>query len=176
MKSNANGDANGEDEMTLIAEELSKDHKLDDLVECDRILQAGGRVDSFKDTQNPLESIGPKRVWLPDQDVPGLAMSRSMGDCVAHSVGVSAEPEVLEFTLGPNDRFVVIGSDGLWEFMTNEEVCEIVLPFYIENQPEAAANKLVREAHLKWKQEEEVVDDITVVVIFLDTQMAYQYY
>ena len=73
--------------MTLIAEELSKDHKLDDEAECDRIIQAGGRVDSFKDTQNPLESIGPKRVWLPDQEVPGLAMSRSMGDCVAHSVG-----------------------------------------------------------------------------------------
>lgn len=71
---------------------------------------------------------------------------------------------------------MVIGSDGLWEFLTNEEVCEMVLPFFIENQPEAAANKLVREAHAKWKQEEEVVDDITVVVIFLDTQMAYSYY
>ena len=59
-------------------------------------------------------------MWLPDQEIPGLAMSRSMGDEVAHSVGVSACPEVLEFTLGPNDRFVVIGSDGLWEFLSNE--------------------------------------------------------
>ena len=99
-----------------------------------------------------------------------------MGDQIAHSVGVSSVPEVLEFTLGPNDRFVVIGSDGLWEFLTNEEVCEMVLPFYIDNQPEAAANRLVREAHAKWKKEEEVVDDITVVVVFLDTQMAYSYY
>ena len=60
-------------------------------------------------------------------------MSRSMGDEVAHSVGVSTEPEVLEFLLGPNDRFVVIGSDGLWEFLSNELVCEMVIPFYIEN-------------------------------------------
>ena len=155
--------------MTLTADELSRDHKLDNDIECERILSNGGRVESFKDTLNPNESIGPRRVWLPDQDIPGLAMSRSMGDQIAHSVGVSSIPEVLEFTLGPNDRFVVIGSDGLWEFLTNEEVCEMVLPFYIENQPEAAANKLVREAHAKWKQEEEVVDDITVVVVFLDT-------
>ena len=162
--------------MVLIADELSKDHKLDNPVECERILNSGGRVESFKDTMNPNETIGPKRVWLPDQDIPGLAMSRSMGDEVAHSVGVSAIPEVLEFMLGPHDRFVVIGSDGLWEFLSNEQVCEIVLPFYIENQPEAAANKLVREAHARWKHEEEVVDDITVVVIFLDTQMAYSYY
>ena len=50
----------------LIADELSKDHKLDDPVECDRVLNSGGRVESFKDTQNPNETIGPKRVWLLD--------------------------------------------------------------------------------------------------------------
>jgi serine/threonine protein phosphatase PrpC len=119
--------------MELIADVLSNDHKLNIETECERIIESGGRVQSFKDTQNPNESIGPRRVWLPDQEIPGLAMSRSMGDEVAHSVGVSAVPEVLEFTLGVSDRFVVIGSDGLWEFLTNEQVCEIVLPFYIEN-------------------------------------------
>ena len=55
-----------EDAMTLQAIELSKDHKLDDPQESDRILQAGGRVESFKDTMNPNESVGPRRVWLPD--------------------------------------------------------------------------------------------------------------
>jgi len=36
---------------------------------------------------------GPLRVWS-NQLVPGLAMSRSMGDEVAHSVGVSSIPEI----------------------------------------------------------------------------------
>ena len=36
--------------------------------------------------------MGPARVWLKDLDVPGLAMSRSLGDYVAQSVGVSPEP------------------------------------------------------------------------------------
>lgn len=49
-------------------------------------------------------------------------MSRSMGDGIAHSVGVSAEPEVLSFTLSINDKFVVIASDGVWEFLSNEDV------------------------------------------------------
>ena len=96
-------------------------------------------------------------------------MSRSLGDQVAHSVGVSELPEVLEYNLGPNDKFAVVASDGLWEFLENEKICEIVLPYYTQNQPEAAANALVREAHQKWKEEEEVVDDITVVVIFFET-------
>lgn len=32
---------------------------------------------------------GPPRVWLPDVDLPGLAMSRSIGDRIAHTVGTS---------------------------------------------------------------------------------------
>lgn len=38
------------------------------------------------------EPIGPARVWLKHDNVPGLAMARSMGDSVAGSVGVIAEP------------------------------------------------------------------------------------
>ena len=55
-----------EDSMELIADVLSNDHKLNIETECERILESGGRVESFKDTQNPNESIGPRRVWLPD--------------------------------------------------------------------------------------------------------------
>ena len=57
-------------------------------------------------------------------------MSRSFGDKIAHSVGVSAEPEVKESILGPLDKFIVIASDGVWEFLSNEDVAGIVWPYY----------------------------------------------
>jgi hypothetical protein len=38
--------------------------------------------------------FGPKRVWLKHKQVPGLAMTRSLGDLVAKSVGVTYEPEI----------------------------------------------------------------------------------
>jgi serine/threonine protein phosphatase PrpC len=69
-------------------------------------------------------------VWLKDEEMPGLAMSRSFGDRVAHSVGVSHEAEVEEFTLSLQDKFVVIASDGVWEFLTNEDVAHIIYPYY----------------------------------------------
>ena len=100
-------------------------------------------------------------------------MSRSFGDGVAHSVGVSAEAETREFTLGLNDKYVVIASDGVWEFLSNEDVALIVYPYFEQNAPEAAANALVKAAFKKWKQEEEVIDDITCVIIFLEVSMAY---
>jgi hypothetical protein len=40
------------------------------------------------------EPCGPARVWLKEEDLPGLAMSRSIGDLVAASVGVTWEPEI----------------------------------------------------------------------------------
>lgn len=45
---------------------------------------------------------GPARVWLGHMDVPGLAMSRSLGDAVAHSAGVSSEPEFFEHIFNQN--------------------------------------------------------------------------
>ena len=50
----------------------------------------GGRVDSFRDQDN--NPIGPLRVWLKNEDIPGLAMTRSFGDEVASRVGVICEP------------------------------------------------------------------------------------
>jgi|TARA_B110000285_G_scaffold227968_1_gene290163 serine/threonine protein phosphatase PrpC len=83
-------------------------------------------------------------VWVKGESFPGLAMSRSLGDAVAHTVGVSSIPEVKSFLVGVDDKFIVIGSDGVWEFLTNENIAEIVFPFYKLNQPETAANEIVR--------------------------------
>ncbi len=75
------------------------DHKPDLPEEAERILKKGGRIDAFRDYYNNGEPIGPMRVWVQYDEIPGLAMSRSMGDRVAQSVGVTAEPEIKEFTL-----------------------------------------------------------------------------
>jgi len=72
------------------AHALSNDHKPRAPGEYERILKAGGRVEPFK---NPTgEFLGPDRVWLKTENVPGLAMSRSFGDLIAKKAGVIAEP------------------------------------------------------------------------------------
>lgn len=117
----------------MVAVPLSIDHKPELPEEEKRILEQGGRIDSFHDIENDNEPLGPQRVWLPDQEIPGLAMSRSLGDMVAHSVGVSSVPEVQTFMIGSDDKFIIIGSDGVWEFLTNDQVAMMVLPFYKSN-------------------------------------------
>jgi hypothetical protein len=73
--------------------------------------------------------------------------------------------------LSPEDKFIIIASDGVWEFMENDMVAKIVAPFYEKGSPEAAANAiggyfygynhLVKEAYKQWRKQEEVIDDIT---------------
>jgi serine/threonine protein phosphatase PrpC len=97
-------------------------------------------------------------------------MSRSLGDRAAHQAGVSYEPEIDEFTLTSKDKILVLASDGVWEFLSNEVVTDIVTPFFggKNDAPEDAANALVNASYQSWKDEEDVVDDITCVIIFLD--------
>ena len=109
----------------------------------------GGRVDSYRDHAG--NKVGPERVWLKDEDLPGLAMSRSFGDLVACQVGVNAIPECREVTLTSDDKVIVLASDGVWEFMSNEEVANVVYPFFLQKNAEKAAETLVRTAFKRWK-------------------------
>jgi len=43
----------------------------------------------------------------------------------------------------------------------------MIAPFYMKNQLEAACEKVIKEATNRWKQEDEVVDDITCIIISL---------
>jgi serine/threonine protein phosphatase PrpC len=91
-----------------------------------------------------------------------LFVDRSLGDVVAHSAGVISEPEFTEFTLdSKTDKFLVVATDGLWEFIDNQQTLEIV-----EGQigPAQAVDTLVTEAGTRWMQEEQVIDDTTVIV------------
>lgn len=56
-----------------------------------------------------------------EEDVPGLAMSRSLGDMLAESLGVIATPDIKYYQRDSDrDRAVVLCSDGVSEFMSNE--------------------------------------------------------
>ena len=85
-----NSPSGGKQSNYWVATPISRDHKPDDDYETKRIIKCGGRIDSFRDCDD--QPVGPSRVWLQDENIPGLAMSRSFGDKVAASVGVISEP------------------------------------------------------------------------------------
>lgn len=89
---------------------------------------------------------------------------------MAARVGVNAIPEIKEFTLTPDDKIIVLASDGVWEFLENQDVANIVYPYFLQKNAEGAAESLVRAAFKRWKREESVIDDITCIIVFLDVK------
>mmetsp|Transcript_14100 Transcript_14100/g.23485 ORF Transcript_14100/g.23485 Transcript_14100/m.23485 type:complete len:362 (+) Transcript_14100:85-1170(+) len=149
---------------TVVATNLTIDHKPDLPAEKARIEGKGGRVFAVEYDDGV---DGPARVWLGHMDVPGLAMSRSLGDAVAHTAGVSSEPEFFEYDFNPDGRedlILVMASDGLWEFMSDQEVMDLA---YSTTEPRFAVDRLISESNERWMREEQVIDDTTVCVAFL---------
>ena len=143
--------------------QLSRDHKPEVKDEYERIMASNGRVERAPANA----SIGPFRVWLKNENLPGLAMSRSIGDFVAEKVGVICEPEITVYKLSEtNCKSIILASDGVWEFTSNERVKSIVWDYYNSNNPEGAANAIKDYASKMWSANGDMADDITVIVLF----------
>jgi serine/threonine protein phosphatase PrpC len=147
---------------TLSAKSLSRDHKPDDADERNRIIKCGGYV-----SDPPAPGLS-ARVWLDkSHTIIGLAMARSLGDYAVKTVGVIPTPEITTFELVPEDKFIIMGSDGVWEFITSQEAVDIVQR-HISKGADIACEKLIQTAANRWQEEEgDYRDDITALVITL---------
>ena len=144
--------------------ELSIDQKPDLPLEKARIYKMGGIVDQMLDGKGKRN--GPFRVWAGRQNYPGLAMSRCLGDLKGKKYGLISEPEIIEYKLNNKTKYMVICSDGVWEFLKNEDVMNIGNNFYINNNIDDFIKEIMKTSHFLWKKEDIVRDDITVVVVF----------
>ena len=106
--------------------ELSFDHKPDNTIEKTRIQKAGGFIIEGRVNGN-------------------LNLSRAIGDLEykkntslkPQEQLISAYPDVTRRPIKPEDNFIVMGCDGVWEILTAEEICTI-----IENKIKAPNAKL----------------------------------
>jgi len=111
------------------------------------------------------EGGDPPRIWSPHGDYPGTAFTRSLGDAIAEELGVFSEPEMITRTIDKNDRMIVIASDGVFEFLTNQSVVDMCCKF---TDPLEACRNVVSESYELWLQYELRTDDITMIAIFVD--------
>lgn len=95
--------------------EMSLDHKPDLEVEKNRINKAGGYISDGRVNGN-------------------LNLSRAIGDLDYKKDGtlsqkeqlIIAFPDIKKRELTPDDEFLILGCDGIWESLTNQEIVEFV--------------------------------------------------
>ncbi|XP_063531053.1 uncharacterized protein LOC134742054 isoform X3 [Cydia strobilella] len=122
--------ANAGDSRCIICREgkaidMSIDHKPEDAPELERITKAGGKV------SNDGRING------------GLNLSRAIGDhsykqnkeLDAKEQMITALPDVKTLTIDPiKDQFMVLACDGIWNFMSSQDVCDFILPRLAEGR------------------------------------------
>lgn len=162
----------------VVARQLTTDHTPRVEAERDRVVKAGGviltvdQIDGVKDKD--IQAWGPEfgndgdppRVWAPNADWPGTAFTRSLGDRVAKTLGVICVPDITTVDVDPSTMpFVILASDGVWEFISPQQAVEIVAGVA---DPHEAVEKLVETAYQSWMANEPRSDDITAVIVYFD--------
>lgn len=128
---------------------LSFDHKPNNEHEYNRIIKTNG--------------------FVQNQRLNGrLAVSRAIGDNMFKDLDINkspliSTPEILEFILSKNDKFIVIACDGLWDVMTNEEVKNYINNIYNKFDLNTIAKKIVEHAIYNLHSS----DNVTVFIVNL---------
>jgi len=146
----------GKPEDVVEAHDLTEDHAAaKNVAERQRVLKAGGKISSFG---------GSERVLSPDGNC-ALCPTRSVGDCEFGRDVVICTPEVVQHKLSPADRYVVVASDGLWEFV---EAQAVMLELNHCKDISGACLNLVDYSQATWFSTcGGYCDDITVVAVEL---------
>ncbi|EEF49923.1 probable protein phosphatase 2C 34 [Ricinus communis] len=147
------------DDGNLVSVQLTIDFKPNLPQEAERIIQCNGRVFCLNDEP------GVHRIWLPDQESPGLAMSRAFGDYCVKDFGLISVPEVTQRHITSSDQFVVLATDGVWDVISNQEAVQIVSS---ASDRAKAAKCLVESAVHAWKRKRKgiAMDDISAICLF----------
>jgi len=124
------------------AQRISYDHRPIDRTERARIRDLGGYVT----TENRVNGI--------------LQVSRSFGDFHLAPF-ISVEPNVNEYELTGDEEFIVLASDGVWDWISDQDAVDIINS---ETDKEAAAARLRDYSYLLGSQ-----DNIAVVVAYFRT-------
>ena len=165
-------------ENRLDAEQLTFDHRPGS--ERARLENAGGRVAARRGGTRGDAEIGPERLFLRDARLPGILLSRSLGDEVASSVGCFAVPEIARREVRKRDRALILASDGVWDAVDNEQVATALERTAAEireasrcdgigERPEKIVARTTRDAALAgWARRGELADNVGVVAVMLD--------
>jgi len=171
-----------------IGEKISKDHRPDVSSERERIIKEGGQV---------LDYAGTARVFLKDTSgvdallekskrsrddmilvterldlLPGLSLSRAIGDELGKLGGISANPEIFSCELKAPYIGALLASDGLWDAFDDPQDAIDLLHRYVTAEKltrEEALHNISRHCRSVYLSNGKSVDDITILWIAIET-------
>ena len=118
---------------------LTQDHKPESDKESQRIFKNGGKVVSKSGVPRvvwnrpKMGHKGPVRRSTPIDEIPFLAVARSLGDLWSYNSEndtfvVSPEPDTFCYTIDiTKERCLILGTDGAWNMLTGSQVISLIM-------------------------------------------------
>eukprot|EP00347_Sterkiella_histriomuscorum_P020447 403337771 len=146
------------------------DHKPCEYQENVRIQKMKGEVKQSY-SQKTGKYQGAHRVWIQYKDFPGLAMSRSIGDKLAHTVGVIPTPDVTIQKINREyyEYVIVSASYGIWDAMKTKEVRDYIKINRFQSKLQVLCKNIAINSRDRWLEWDHItVDDITIQIVELN--------
>ena len=129
-----------------------------------RILENGGEM---------KENNGMLMIYTKNDKCLGIDISRSLGDIFGHEIGVSCEPDVFEKELNNEDCFIVIGNNGIWNIMKNNEIMEFIFNKMENHDKSECSRLLIEECRKKWEEKNLIenkfdIEDLACIIDFIN--------
>ncbi|KAI4369564.1 hypothetical protein MLD38_017990 [Melastoma candidum] len=181
------GQFGGNNRKELKAVELTENHNVDNEVEKDRLLSdhpddpktiVMGKVKGKLKVTRAL-GVGYLKKEVLNDALMGILRVRNLKS----PPYISTQPAISVHSISQDDHFIVVASDGLFDFFTNDEVVKLIHSFILENPASDPAKLIVEQLLLRAADcaslaLEELMnipagkrrkyhDDVTVVVIIL---------
>lgn len=129
------------------AKELTEDHNGYRLDERARVEASGGKINFYTNSVPRVNG--------------NLAMTRAIGDVPLKKYGVIATPEVPDWVnLTSKYEFLVVSSDGIFESLSPQEVCEFIYEAEDHSDLTLLAKQIVQKAF-----SEGSCDNLSVVLV-----------
>ena len=135
-------------------------HKPDLPFEKNRIYNKRGEI-----RESPIDMKS--RIYVRARMYPALATSRSLGDLICHQIGVKSEPDIRIHEVLQHDKFIILGTNTLWEYLAPEEVIEIINEYETKEQGMSTEIIMQRVKEIAYN-EGQYVDDITFIISHLN--------
>lgn len=109
------------------------------------------------------------RVFVRGRTYPGLSTTRSLGDLLAHHIGVTSEPSVRVINLSyqQSEKFIAIATDGIWDNMSAEDLVEHINEHGMREMG-AGSEYVCTKARDLCVGDKIPLDDMTVVISYLN--------
>jgi len=176
--------------VTVSAMQLSIDQNTNSKHEKRVVLERSGDENAIRKNEKNTNNS----VYAVDRVAGSLMVTRAIGDAylkhkdysynplIPHLPYISAEPDVMCIPIKPGDEFVIMGSDGFWEHMTNIEAAQLVVQYMETKDLNTICQSLIDyvidkvAATYNWKpkklketlpgERRKLHDDITIILVF----------